>query len=240
MNMTDMNTTGSATKTIIIAEDHPLFRSALIATVDKVFDQPETIEADTIASLQAAAETTKNPDLILLDLNMPGAHGFSGLVFLHGRYPDVPVAVITGNEDNATARKAARHGARAFIPKSARPEIIREAISCVAQGKRWFPEGFIEACAQTEVVSEMESRIASLTPQQFRVLGMISEGLLNKQIAADLEISEATIKAHVTAIFRKLNVRNRTQAVIALQSLELEDNHQPPADSDNLPSATPD
>ncbi len=234
-----MDTTGSSVKTIIIAEDHPLFRSALIATLEKVFEQPRTIEADTIASLQAAAETTENPDLILLDLNMPGAHGFSGLVFLHGRYPEIPVAVITGNEDDATAQKAARHGARAFIPKSARPEIIQEAISAVVQGDRWFPEGFTEACTQTEVINEMESRIASLTPQQFRVLGMISEGLLNKQIAGDLEVSEATIKAHVTAIFRKLNVRNRTQAVIALQSLELEDSQQPPAPETPVDDATP-
>ncbi|MGY0218836.1 response regulator [Endozoicomonadaceae bacterium StTr2] len=233
-----MTSSAAAAKTIIIAEDHPLFRSALKLTLDQVFDQPVFVEAETIAELQTAAEVTEKPDLILLDLNMPGAHGFSGLVFLHGRYPEVPVAVITANEDDATAQKAARHGARAFIPKSARPETIKEALLAINNGERWFPPGFTEACAQTEVVSDMESRIASLTPQQFRVLGMISEGMLNKQIAYDLEVSEATIKAHVTAIFRKLGVRSRTQAVIALQSLELEDKSSPDNTAES-PSDTP-
>jgi len=212
---------------IIIADDHPLFRIALKYSVNQVVQAPDIFEAATIGQLQALLADNRSPDLILLDLNMPGAHGFSGLIFLQGQHPDVPVAVVSATDDQAVMLKAKSHGARGFIPKSTPPEALKAAIADMLAGKQWWPEHF-----QTTPVpeaSDMEARLATLTPQQFRVLGMISEGLLNKQIAYDLEISEATIKAHVTAIFKKLGVRSRTQAVIAINALEIE---PPPQSTD--------
>ena len=205
---------------IIIAEDHPLFRTALQSALKQTLNTPEIAEADSIATLQTVLETETNPDLILLDLNMPGAHGFSGLLYTVGHYPNVPVLVISAQDEDSIIGKAIHYGATGFISKAASLETIKQAISEVIEGKQWLPE-HIDVQAHNQEKSQIEQKIATLTPQQFRVLGMVSEGLLNKQIAWELNISEATIKAHITAIFRKLGVRNRTQAVIALQQLEL-------------------
>ncbi|MCL6270704.1 response regulator transcription factor [Sansalvadorimonas sp. 2012CJ34-2] len=207
---------------IIIAEDHPLFRTALQSALNQALGTPKITETDSIASLQNALDTA-SPDLVLLDLNMPGAHGFSGLLYMRGQHPNVPVVVISAQEDESVIRKAIGYGAAGFIPKSSSLDVIKNAVKDVLHGKNWIPSNIDMNVKMEGADSEMEKRIASLTPQQFRVLGMISEGMLNKQIAYDLDVSEATIKAHVTAIFRKLGVRNRTQAVIALQQLELEE-----------------
>lgn len=205
---------------IIIADDHPLLRAALKHSVNQVAQAPDIFEAATIGQLQSLLADTANPDLILLDLHMPGAHGLSGLIFLRGQYPNVPVAVVSATDDQSVMLKAKGHGARGFIPKSTLPQALRVAIADILAGKQWWPDHFQAATLPEK--SDIETRLASLTPQQFRVLGMISEGLLNKQIAYDLEVSEATIKAHVTAIFKKLGVRSRTQAVIAINALEID------------------
>ncbi|CAM3815956.1 response regulator transcription factor [Parendozoicomonas haliclonae] len=219
---------------IIVAEDHPLFRAALQTALQQALNTPEVTEADTIAALQGALESDANPDLVLLDLNMPGAHGFSGLLYVVGQHPKVPVVVISAQDDEAVIRKAINYGASGFIPKSSSMDVIKSAIQGIINGEKWIPDNVDMSKEAGQEKSEIEEKIATLTPQQFRVLGMISEGMLNKQIAWELNISEATIKAHVTAIFRKLGVRSRTQAVIALQQLELEgsdnsqNNQQPP------------
>ena len=209
---------------VIIAEDHPLFRAALQTAVSKAMNSaPEVTEADTIDALQDALEHNGNPDLVLLDLNMPGAHGFSGLLYVRGQHPKVPVVVISAQDDETVIRKALGYGASGFIPKSSPMPVITEAIQGIMKGENWVPP-HIDMSKDIDMdKSELEEKIATLTPQQFRVLGMIGEGMLNKQIAWELNISEATIKAHVTAIFRKLGVRNRTQAVIALKQLELDE-----------------
>ncbi|MTI14750.1 response regulator transcription factor [Sansalvadorimonas verongulae] len=209
---------------VIIAEDHPLFRAALQAAVSQAMDsKPEVTEADTIDSLQDALERNSNPNLVLLDLNMPGAHGFSGLLYVRGQHPKVPVVVISAQDDESVIRRALSYGAAGFIPKSSSMPVIKAALQGVMRGENWIPPN-IDMSREVELgKSNLEEKISSLTPQQFRVLGMIGEGMLNKQIAWELNISEATIKAHVTAIFRKLGVRNRTQAVIALKQLELDE-----------------
>ncbi len=208
--------------TIIIAEDHPLFRTALQSALNQVLDDVRVIETDTIAALQQALEGNPNPDLVLLDFHIPGAHGFSALMFLTGHYPDVPVLVVSAREEETIILKAIGYGASGFIPKSTPLDAMKTAIQQVLDGNIWTPANIDLNRDTDRVSSEMEEKIASLTPQQFRVLGMISEGMLNKQIAFDLNVSEATVKAHVTAIFKKLGVRNRTQAVIALQQLEVD------------------
>src|SRR5690554_964761 len=208
---------------IIVADDHPLFRAALQQAVRQALSDTQIVEADTLEAVHQAVADNPDADLILLDLHMPGAHGFSGLVFLRGVNPGIPVVVVSGSEESSVIRRAIDYGASGFIPKSSSLDTIAAAIRQVIEGEVWIPLAMI---GQMDEISEEEARFAdalsSLTPQQFRVLNMLTEGLLNKQIAYELNVSEATIKAHVTAILRKLGVHSRTQAVIAAQKLEVE------------------
>lgn len=231
------------THTIIIAEDHPLFRTALHSALNHILDDVRIIETDTIATLQQALDETPNPDLVLLDFHIPGAHGFSALLFLIGQHPKVPVLIISAREEKTIILKAMSYGASGFIPKSTPLNTMKTAIKQVLDGHVWTPAHIDLNQDAGQIRGDMENKIASLTPQQFRIIGMISEGMLNKQIAFDLNISEATVKAHVTAIFKKLSVRSRTQAVIALQKLEVDyekfDNHdtETPDNIDHVPSS---
>lgn len=208
---------------VIIADDHPLFRAALKQAVMQAVPGVKIVEADSLTAVQGAAEQHADADLILLDIHMPGAQGFSGLVFLRGQHPSIPVIVVSGSEEVHVMKRAMDYGASGFIPKSAPLEIIADAITQVLQGEEWLPEDISDSMDELpEEDYNFATAIASLTPQQFRVLTMLTEGLLNKQIAYELNVSEATIKAHVTAILRKLGVHSRTQAVIAAQRLGVE------------------
>ncbi|MDY6798626.1 MAG: response regulator transcription factor [Pseudomonadota bacterium] len=211
------------TQTIIVADDHPLFRAALKQAVNQAVPEARAVEVGSIKALQAAVDSHPDADLVLLDLNMPGAHGFSGLVFMRGQYPGLPVVVVSGSEDLQVMRRSIDYGASGFIPKSAPLPTITEAIQDILEGEVWLPDGIAEKIERMQSdETDFSGKLASLTPQQFRVLGMLAEGLLNKQIAYELDVSEATIKAHITAVFRKLNVRNRTQAVIAIRQMEID------------------
>jgi DNA-binding NarL/FixJ family response regulator len=178
------------------------------------------VEAESIADLEARLTEKSDWDLVLLDLNMPGAYGFSGLVLLRGQYPQVPVVMVSAQEEAAVVVKSKEFGASGFIPKSSSLEVIQQAVRKVLDGEVWWPPQVNENVSVSAEARAASEGLASLTPQQFRVLTMVCEGLLNKQIAYELSVSEATIKAHVTAIFRKLNVRTRTQAALLLQQLE--------------------
>ncbi|KHK61572.1 MULTISPECIES: response regulator transcription factor ErdR [Pseudomonas] len=210
-----------ATYEILIADDHPLFRSALHQAVTLGLGSDVRLtEVASIAELEARLAEKADWDLVLLDLNMPGAYGFSGLVLLRGQYPQIPVVMVSAQEEASVMVKAREFGASGFIPKSSSLEMIQRAVKAVLDGDvSWPPQAF-EAVSVSEEAKAASEGLASLTPQQFRVLTMVCEGLLNKQIAYELNVSEATIKAHVTAIFRKLNVRTRTQAALLLQQLE--------------------
>lgn len=206
---------------ILIADDHPLFRSALHQALSVgLGNEARLVEASSIAELEAQLSAKSDWDLVLLDLNMPGAYGFSGLVLLRGQYPQVPVVMISAQEEAAVVARSREFGASGFIPKSSSLETIQEAVRAVLDGDAWWPTLGEEPVAVSEQEREASAGLASLTPQQFRVLTMVCEGLLNKQIAYQLNVSEATVKAHVTAIFRKLGVRTRTQAALLLQQLE--------------------
>lgn len=207
----------------IVADDHPLFRAALKQALQAGNEGVQIEEADTMEATLARVAEHGDVDLVLLDLHMPGAHGFSGLIQLRAQAPDVPVAVVSGSEEARVVRRAIDYGASGFIPKSASLNTIAEAIAEIMDGEVWLPEGMEDVLGDgDEEDSRFAEAIASLTPQQFRVLGMLTSGLLNKQIAYDLNVSEATVKAHVTAILRKLGVHSRTQAVIAAQRLEVD------------------
>lgn len=206
---------------ILIADDHPLFRSALQQALTLgLGPQVRLVEAASIAELETCLMEKADWDLVLLDLNMPGAYGFSGLVLLRGQYPQIPVVMISAQEDACVVARSREFGASGFIPKSSSLETIQQAVRVVLDGDAWWPLQTQEAAAVSAEAKAASAGLASLTPQQFRVLTMVCEGLLNKQIAYELSVSEATVKAHVTAIFRKLGVRTRTQAALLLQQLE--------------------
>jgi DNA-binding NarL/FixJ family response regulator len=202
---------------IIIADDHPLFRAALHQTLDALGDI--TIEeVGDLPALSAALEHDRDFDLILLDLNMPGAHGFSGLLLLRAQYPEVPVMIVSAIEEPVTIRRTFSLGAAGYLRKSEGPGGIRTAIETVLRGEISVPEGV--SLSSDDEQSGLMRRLATLTPQQIRVLMMLSDGLMNKQIAYELSISEATVKAHVSSILQKLDVDSRTQAVIAASRIE--------------------
>jgi DNA-binding NarL/FixJ family response regulator len=200
--------------TILIADDHPLFREALRGAVQRILPDATLHEADSVDALYGLVEAHADADLLLMDLNMPGAHGFSALVHLRALHPQLPVVVVSAREEPAVMRRALDHGALGFIPKSADSETIGEAVGQVLDGERWAPPAAAAAPAMDRDEQAVAQRLRELTPQQFKVLQMLGEGRLNKQIAWDLGVSEATIKAHVTAVLRKLGVNNRTQAVL--------------------------
>lgn len=199
---------------IVIADDHPLFRDALRLAIAERFDGAEIAEAGSLDGVRAELESAPETDLVLLDLNMPGMHGFSGLLFLRAQFPAVPVVVISANEEPRVVRHALELGAAGYIAKSAAPGEIRGALAALLAGETWLPPGIDLDDGESDEEMELAARLMSLTPQQVRVLMMLSDGLLNKQIAYDLGVSEATVKAHVSAILQKLGVGSRTQAVI--------------------------
>jgi len=204
---------------LMIADDHPLFRGALREAVSGLFEKPDIAEAGSFEDVTRQLERGAEIDLILLDLSMPGVRGFSGLMYLRAQYPSVPIIVVSGNDDPAVIRRCMDFGASGFIPKTLGVEAMRAAIARVLEGGVWTPPD-IELGPSDEPTAGMIARLALLTPQQVRVLMMLSEGLLNKQIAYELGVSEATIKAHVSAILQKLGVESRTQAVIAAARIE--------------------
>jgi DNA-binding NarL/FixJ family response regulator len=208
--------------TLLIADDHPLFREALRGAVARVLPDAQLREADSVDALYQLVESEPDADLLLLDLTMPGAQGFSALVHLRALHPQLPIVVVSAREEPAVMRRALDHGAVGFIPKSADAKTLGEAIAAVLAGDRWAPASALDGPAIAPDEHAAAQRLRDLTPQQFRVLQMLGAGLLNKQIAYDLGVSEATIKAHMTAILRKLGASNRTQAVLIAGRLALD------------------
>ena len=205
---------------LLIADDHPLFRGALREAVTALFKEVDIAEAGTFEEVTDLAERGGDVDLILLDLSMPGVRGFSGLMYLRAQYPSLPVVVVSANDDPAVIRRCMEFGASGFIPKTLGIEALRQAVIRVLEGEVWTPPDVDLARQSDAETGAMIARLATLTPQQVRVLMMLSGGLLNKQIAYELGVSEATVKAHVSAILQKLGVESRTQAVIAAGKIE--------------------
>ncbi len=205
---------------LVIADDHPLFRGALREAVEGLFGRIEVGEAGTFEEVTELLERDGDTDLILLDLSMPGARGFSGLMYLRAQYPGLPIVVVSANDDPAVIRRCMEFGASGFIPKTLGIDAMRQAIAHVLRGEVWTPPDVDLARDADTDTAAMIARLSSLTPQQVRVLMMLSGGLLNKQIAYELGVSEATVKAHVSAILQKLGVESRTQAVIAAGKIE--------------------
>jgi DNA-binding NarL/FixJ family response regulator len=205
---------------LVIADDHPLFRGAMREAISGLLEKVDIAEAGTFNEVAELLERGSEVDLVLLDLTMPGVRGFSGLLYLRAQYSGVPVIVVSANDDPAAIRRCMEFGASGFIPKTLGIEAMRAAISRILNGGVWTPPDVDLSTGSDAETAALMTRMATLTPQQVRVLMMLSEGMLNKQIAYQLGVSEATVKAHVSAILQKLGVESRTQAVIAAAKIE--------------------
>jgi DNA-binding NarL/FixJ family response regulator len=205
---------------ILIVDDHPLFREALRNALGTAKTRLDISEAGSLDALISHLARDDSCDLVLLDLRMPGVQGLSGLIYLRSQYPNIPVVIVSASEEPGIMRKSLHLGASGFIPKSSGAATIIEAVETVLDGGVWAPPWTESEPPADSEAATIAERVASLTAQQIRVLLMLKEGLLNKQIAHALNVSEATVKAHVSAILLKLGVASRTQAVIAASKLE--------------------
>lgn len=212
--------------TALIVDDHPLFCDALCMTVKSVAGVQDTRTAASLSDALTQLESSAHlPDLILLDLNLPDVHGFDGLLRLRAAAPGVPVVVVSSMADHRAISAALSGGATGFVPKHSTRDVFRLAFAEIAAGRTFRPEGFVDGVAappEEGALADAVTRLSTLTNQQARILDLICEGLLNKQIAHELSIAETTVKAHVTAIMRKLGVQNRTQAVLIAREASFE------------------
>ncbi len=209
---------------VLIVDDHPLFRVALRSAIKTVYRSAETKEASSIEEASDLLDRDRNFDIALLDLSIPGVNGFDGLLQLRAEHPRLPILVVSGLENKEIIEESLRYGAAGFLPKSHGGEDLAQAIDTVLQGGIYCPD---EIDQNSGVIPEAEKpkailieRVLSLTPQQLKVLCMLREGLLNKQIAHELDVGSSTVKKHVSEILRKLCVYSRTQAVIEVSKLD--------------------
>lgn len=207
--------------TLLIADDHPLFREALKGVLARAFPDTVIYEAAGVAQLHELIDQHPDADLLLLDLDMPGANGFSALVHLQSYCPQLPIVIVSAHDDPLLMRRALDHGAMGYIPKSADAATLSQALLSVLDGDTWLPDTALPDTGADEEERKAAAGLRELTPQQFRILQMVGDGRLNKQIAHDLGVSEATVKAHMTAILRKLRASNRTQAILTANRLGL-------------------
>jgi DNA-binding NarL/FixJ family response regulator len=205
---------------ILVADDHPLFRQALSEALSQTSFKINISQVQTLADALEAADQG-DLDLILLDLKMPDSVGLMGLIELREKHPETAIAVVTANESSQTMRKVKSAGAIGYLIKSMELDALVDALNTLLKGEQYFSlEGVVD---QKDVDNDIDAmkKLASLTPQQQNVLSLISRGYLNKQIAYELNIKETTVKTHVSEIFRKLGIFNRTQAAIFNQYLNV-------------------
>lgn len=210
--------------TFLIADDHPLFREALQAALAPFFDDLRVIEADSLQNTLKAIKNHSDIDLILLDLNMPGAENYYGLTSVLEHSPDTPIIVVSASDNLESVNVVMHYGAKGFIPKSYSSRKMAHAIMSVLEGSKFIPEKYIDSIGihKPDMLQSIEC-VRDLTPKQLRVLKCLKQGKMNKQIADELFVTEATVKAHISAIFKKFNVTSRTQVVLLVDKLELDD-----------------
>lgn len=207
---------------VLIADDHPLFRQALAEALSQTKFNIHIEQRQTLADTISAADQG-DIDLVLLDLKMPDCVGLMGLIELHDKHPEVAIAVVTAHESSQTMQKVKAAGAVGFLIKSMELDALVKALEGLLKGENYFSlEGVVD---QEDINNDIDAmkKLASLTPKQQHVLSLISRGYLNKQIAYELDIKETTVKTHVSEIFRKLGIFNRTQAAIFNQYLNVAD-----------------
>lgn len=207
----------------LIADDHPLYIEALRGLIGRLYPNAVIRDAEQISVLYGLVLAKPHADLLLLDLDMPGATGFDTLTHVLRLQPKLPVAIVSAHDDPQLMRRAIDHGAMGFIPKSANADTIGRALRQVLNGGQWLPFDDSPAGGSGPEDRQLAARLRELTPQQYRVLRMVGAGLLNKQIAHELSVAESTVKAHMTTVMRKLCVSNRTQAALIARRLGLTD-----------------
>lgn len=208
----------------LIVDDHPLFLEALQRAIKSAVPDAQTVEAMSIEAAKAELLGRTRFDLVLLDLSMPGTRGFDGLLELRGLYPKLPIVVVSAMEDPRIVQDVMSFGAAGFIAKSVGRDELAQCLKSVMEGSVTLPKRYRPPQPQTpgNVKGDLAQRLQALTPKQLCVLKMLRQGLLNKQIAYELQIEETTVKAHVSEILRKLNVSSRTQAVIEAQKIDFD------------------
>jgi DNA-binding NarL/FixJ family response regulator len=207
----------------LIADDHPLYREALIAALSTEFEHVKYYESDSFDSTLMVLNKHRSMSMILLDLNMPGCDSFYGLLRVKQRFAELPIIVISATETPNVISQAMEFGAKAYITKTTPTADIIEAVKAVIGGGTWLPESLKEAVAQVDSnIVDVAEQVKALTPKQFRVLTMVRKGLMNKQIAEQLNVTEATVKAHVSSIFKQFNVKSRTQILVKVEKLQLD------------------
>jgi DNA-binding NarL/FixJ family response regulator len=208
---------------ILVVDDHPLFREALQLAIRSAYPEANIVESPSIAAAKIVLAGGATFDLVLLDLAMPGTKGFDGLLELRSINPKQPIVIVSALEDPRIIHEAMTCGAAGYISKSVRKPELTEAIQDVMNGLVYLPKGYEPPPpGQGAADSDLASRLATLTPQQIRVLNMLRQGLLNKQIAYELGVGETTVKAHVSEILRKIGVASRTQAVIEVSKIDFD------------------
>lgn len=211
---------------LLVADDHPLYRMALMQAIRGFLPDARIGEAEDHDSVMTYLQSNPDTDIVLLDLHMPGCHGLMGLASIRAEHPGVAVIVISAHENPATIRRSLDYGAVGYLTKRTGLADLKNSLTAVLSCQEWLPASVRKSVAQAELSADdhsLDEKLASLSPQQFKVLTRVTRGLLNKQIADELGIQERTVKAHMSAIFEKLGVKNRTQAGVLLRSLELAD-----------------
>jgi len=203
---------------IVVADDHPLFRNAITHLLERSFNEVQITQVESLDVLTRTLSDKRLPSLVLLDLKLSDTQGMDGLLLLKKQYPSLPVLIISAYDDKSVVRKAMQYGASGFVPKSLEMDRMAETIQAVLDGDMWFPDISDDI---DDISNRKEALLDTLTPAQLRVLALLRDGKPSKEMAAIMSVTEATIKAHLTEIFRKLGVKNRTQAVLAAKGLDL-------------------
>ena len=207
----------------LLADDHPLYREALRAALQSQLQGVNYLESDSFTSTLQVLRRQRNISVILLDLNMPGCENFYGLLRIRQSFPDIPIVVVSASDSIEVIAQVMDFGANAFVPKTTPTLEMVAAIKQVLSGQQWLPEGIAEKIENVSSDTiEIAQKVKELTPKQFQVLRLVKQGLMNKQIADTLNVTEATVKAHISMLFKRLNVKSRTQILVAIEKLQLD------------------
>jgi DNA-binding NarL/FixJ family response regulator len=223
--MKDLNETTSmdSIRRVVIVDDHPLYSDALAATLQLVFPDCDMDKARTLGDALDLVETGPTPDLVMFDLKLPDVCGISGFLRLRAALPDVPILVISSLTSVPVVHALMQEGAAGFLPKDTSASVLRDALRIIAEGGKYVHSSYDGDPSETEEDAQFEAmhpKLAELTPQQQKIMRLICAGKANKQIAYELSLAEATVKAHITALLRRLGVNNRTQAAVLVESMQ--------------------
>lgn len=213
-------------RSILVVDDHPLYCDALASTIERIFDAQTVKKANSLSEALKLVGARFSPDLVMLDLNLPDVTGLSGFLKIKNKMPDVPVLVFSAESSNEIIQALLNAGAAGFVPKEASHHVLTEALVDVREGRKFLPPGFTPSkrpSGKEMTAQQVAQKIADLTPQQSRIMKLICAGKPNKQIAYEMSLAEATVKAHITALLRRLGVHNRTQAAVLVKSANISD-----------------